>query len=263
MIIRYLRLYLYFLRFSFSKAMEFRLDFFFRVIMDIAFYLVHIAFFGIIYKHTSMIGGWNFDQVLIFICGFFVTDSIHMTVYANNLWFLPQYINKGDLDYYLVRPVSSLFFLSVRDFAANSFVNFLVAMGLLSWSIYRYPGDFSITQIIIYLILLLNGSYLYYLIHMLFIIPVFWTHSGRGFEGLFYAMKQFTERPDQIFNGLLRKILTTVLPFLLIASFPAHILFDGIDLKIILFIIIVTIIMTFFLIWFWNKALQNYSSASS
>ena len=32
--IRYLRLYGYFLRFSFSRAMEFRFDFFFRIFMD-------------------------------------------------------------------------------------------------------------------------------------------------------------------------------------------------------------------------------------
>ena len=32
---RYLRLYLHFLRFSFSKAIEFRVDFFFRVLMDV------------------------------------------------------------------------------------------------------------------------------------------------------------------------------------------------------------------------------------
>ena len=41
---RYLRLYAYFLRFSFSRALEFRVDFFFRVIMDTAFYAVNLGF---------------------------------------------------------------------------------------------------------------------------------------------------------------------------------------------------------------------------
>ena len=260
---RYLRLYLYFLRFSFSKAMEFRLDFFFRIVMDTIYYLVHIAFFGVIYQHTSMIGGWDFDQVLIFACGFFLTDALHMTVAANNLWYLPQYVNSGDLDYYLVRPVSSLFFLSVRDFAANSFVNVLIAAGLLAWSILRYPGNFSFSQVIIYLVLIVNGAYLYYLIHILFIIPVFWTHSARGFDAVFYAVKQFSERPDMIFRGYIKRTLVTILPFLLIASYPAHILFDGISFSLLLHISTVSICLTLFLVWLWNRALQSYSSASS
>ncbi len=260
---RYVRLYLYFLRFSFSRAMEFRLDFFFRIVMDTMFYLVHIAFFQIIYQHTGLVGGWDFDQALIFVCGFFVADALHMTVVANNLWHLPLYINKGDLDYYLVRPVSSLFMLSVRDFAANSFCNLLIAAGLLSWAIMRFPGDFSAPQILLYLLLIINGAYLYYVIHLFFILPVFWTHSGRGFEAIFYAVKQFAERPDRVFHGPIRLLLVTLLPFLLIASYPAQILLSGISWLTLLHIGLVSVFLTLLLIFTWRLGLRSYSSASS
>lgn len=260
---RYLRLYLYFLRFSFSRAMEFRLDFFFRIVMDSVFYLVHIIFFKIIYRHTALVGGWDYDQVLIFVCGFFLADAIHMTVAANNLWYLPQYINKGDLDYYLVRPVSSLFMLSVRDFAANSFVNLLIAAGLLTWAVWRYPVSFSGPQILLYLLFIGNGAYLYYVIHVFFILPVFWSHGGRGFEVIFYAVKQFAERPDRIFHGPIRLLLVTVLPFLLIASYPARILLDGISLVTLLHLCLTSVGLTFLLLLAWRRGLRAYASASS
>ena len=64
-----------------------------------------------------------------------------MTVFANNMWWLPIAVNRGDLDYYLVRPVSSLFFLSLREFAANSFLNLLLATGILVWALARYPAS--------------------------------------------------------------------------------------------------------------------------
>jgi ABC-2 type transport system permease protein len=260
---RYGMLYLYFLRFSFSRAMEFRLDFFFRIVMDTVYYIVHIIFFGVIYGHTSMIGGWNFDQILIFMCGFFLVDAIHMTVHANNIWALPEHVNKGDLDYYLIRPVSSLFFLSHRDFAANSFVNLLIAAGMLTWALLRYPGEFSTVQVLVFLGLLLNGAYLYWGIHMCFVIPVFWTHSAHGFQMLFYSLKQFAERPDPIFQGWIRRTLTTFLPFLIIASFPARILFEGLSLSILIHSALVSLGLSLFLLWFWKKALRSYSSASS
>lgn len=260
---RYIKLYLYFLRFSFSRAMEFRLDFFFRIVMDTVYYAVHIIFFGVIYGHTSMVGGWDFDQMLIFMCGFFLVDALHMTVHANNLWALPEYVNKGHLDYYLIRPVSSLFFLSHRDFAANSFVNLIIAASMLIWAILRYPGEFSALQIMVFLGLLLNGAYLYWLIHMCFVIPVFWTHSAHGFQMLFYSLKQFAERPDPIFQGWMRRGLTTILPFLLIASYPAQILFSGLNATILIHSGLVSVGLTLFLLWFWDRALRSYSSASS
>ena len=124
---RYLRLYLQFLKFSFSRSLEYRMDFWFRIVMDCMFYVVELIFFTILYQHTDMLGGWNYDQILIFVSGFLVIDAIHMTVFSNNMWWMPILVNKGDLDYYVVRPVSSLFFLSLRDFAANSFLNLLIA----------------------------------------------------------------------------------------------------------------------------------------
>lgn len=261
--VRYIMLYLYFLRFSFSRAMEFRLDFFFRIVMDTVYYAVHIIFFGVIYRHTAMVGGWDFDQMLIFICGFFLVDAIHMTVHANNMWMLPEHVNTGNLDYYLIRPVSSLFFLSHRDFAANSFVNLIIAASMLTWAFLRYPGEFSTGQILVFLLLLVNGAYLYWIIHMCFVIPVFWTHSAHGFQMLFYSLKQFAERPDPIFRGMLRRGLTTILPFLLIASFPARTLFEGFNAGILLHAGGVSLLLTLFLLWFWKRALRSYSSASS
>ena len=120
---RYLRLYACFLRFSFSRAMEFRLDFYFRIVMDGVWYAVNLAFFLAIYRHTALLGGWTEDQVIVFAAGVFVADGVHMTVFSNNMWWFPVLVNRGDLDYHLVRPVSSLFFVSLRDFAANSFVS--------------------------------------------------------------------------------------------------------------------------------------------
>ena len=62
-----------------------------------------------------------------------------MTFFANNMWKLPLAVNRGDLDYHLVRPVSTLFFVSLRDFAANSFVNLLMAVGVLVWAVSVHP----------------------------------------------------------------------------------------------------------------------------
>ncbi len=260
---RYLRLYLYFLRFSFSRAMEFRLDFWFRIVMDCTFYAVQIIFFRVLYSQTGMLGGWSLDQSLVFICGFFMIDALHMTLFANNLWWLPILVNKGDLDYYLVRPVSSLFFVSLRDFAANSFVNLLIAGGLLAWALARYPLPLGGGSIAMFVLFILNGSLLYYTLAMCFLVPVFWLHSNRGLGDVFYTLQHYASRPDRIFTGYVRRLLVTFLPFSLIMSFPTRILFEGLTPSILLHLTVVTTLAFLFLVWLWNKGLRAYSSASS
>src|SRR5690606_20986413 len=115
-------------------------DFTFRIFMDVVFYAINIAFFKILFLHTGIFGGWTESQMMIFVGTYLVVDAIYMCVMSSNLWMFPQHVNKGDLDYYLVRPVSSLFFLSLREFAASSTANLFLAIGVLAWAIRGHDG---------------------------------------------------------------------------------------------------------------------------
>ena len=260
---RYLRLYLQFLKFSFSRSLEYRMDFWFRIVMDCMFYVVELIFFTILYQHTDMLGGWNYDQILIFVSGFLVIDAIHMTVFSNNMWWMPILVNKGDLDYYVVRPVASLLFLSLRDFAANSFLNLLIASGILCWSILRYPGELETINLIWFLFLIINGAFLHYILQMFFQIPVFWTHTNRGLVTAFFSATKLMERPDMIYSIWTRRILMTVFPALLVIALPSRILFEGPDPLLISWVLGVTACSFLGMRAFWNLALRHYSSASS
>lgn len=262
-LVRYLRLYAHFVRFSMSRTLEFRIDFFFRVFMDLAYYGVNIAFYQVIFLHTELLGGWNRDQTLVFMAGFLLVDAIVMTLFSNNIWWLPIFINRGDLDYYLLRPVSSLFFLSVRDFAVNSFINFLFAVGILAWALSRAADPWSAGAVVLYLALLCVGAVLHYMVHMLMILPVFWMQQGGSLHTIFYSFQRFMERPDRIFSGWLRKVLVTIIPFSLMASFPARILIDGLDWVILGHLLVVTAAFFGLLVFVWNRGLRAYSSASS
>ncbi len=267
--LRYLILYGHFIRFSIGRAFEFRLDFFFRVIMDLAYYGVNLAFYKVIFLQTPLLGGWNQDQTFVFMAGFLVVDAIAMTVFSNNLWGLPVLVNRGDLDYYLVRPVSSLFFLTLRDFAANSFLNLLLALGILGWALARLPslphGSFlgSAGPILGFLVLLGLGAVLHSMLHLLVVLPVFWMQSGSGLHAIFYNLARFMERPDRIYTGWVRRILVTAVPFCLMASYPARLFFEGFQGRLVLHFS--AVLVTFFLIilMVWPAGLRAYSSASS
>ncbi len=260
---RYLRLYACFLRFSFSRAMEFRLDFWFRIGMDGLWYGVNLAFFWVLYRHTARLGEWTYDQAIVFIAGMFVVDAVHMTVCSNNMWWLPIAINKGDLDYYLVRPVSSLFFLSLREFAANSFVNLLMAGGILAWALARYPEPLGAATMACYVALLFLGTFTFYVMHMLFLIPAFWMHTSGGLREIFFSLEHYSSRPHRMFTGWVRKALLTVLPFALYASVPAQALFEGLTPTLLLHVAAVNAVAFAAMIALWKAGLRSYASASS
>jgi ABC-2 type transport system permease protein len=243
--------------------MEFRFDFFFRVFMDLAYYGVQLAFYDVIFLHTPVLGGWNRDQALVFVGAYLVVDGISMTVFSNNLWWLPTAVNRGDLDYYLVRPVSSLFFLTLRDFAANSLINLIFAAGILGWAVLRLPHFPGAGTALVFALLIALGAVLHSLVHLLTLLPVFWIHSGGSLHGIFYSFARFMERPDGIYRGWARRLLVTVFPFCLMASFPARVFLEGPRAGLLLHFAAVVAAMSVFTVWIWGKGMRAYSSASS
>ena len=260
---RYLRLFGHFVAFSFSRSFEFRFDFYIRIVMDIVYYAVAIAFFKIILLHTPELGGWNEPQMMIFVAAYCMVDALNMTLFSNNMWQFPLLVNRGDLDYYLIRPVSSLFFISLRDFAANSFVNLLITGGLFIWAVGRYPEPISAWKIGLFLLLMLNGTLIFYCLNAMANMMVFFTQSSEGFGHMVWTMMKFGERPDRIYTGLLRRFVTFVLPFALIASFPTRLLIEEFDWRILAHVMGVTAALFAFTLWVWSRALGSYSSASS
>jgi len=260
---RYLRLYLYFLRFSFSRAMEFRIDFFFRIGMDVIWNVVHLTFFTIIFGQIGLLAGFDRDQIYVFVGAMFVVDAMHMTVFSNNMWWLPILVNRGDLDYYLVRPVSSLFFMSLRDFAANSFVNLLIAFGVLGWALARYPHPLGAGALAGFAIMLGVGVFIQYAVHMLFLIPVFWLHSAHGLKEVYFSLSSLAGRPHRIFTGWVGRVVVSVLPFAFVVSYPVESLFRPVTPGLALHVGAIVVGAAAAVGVFWRLGVRSYASASS
>ena len=260
---RYLRLYACFLRFSFTRAMEFRLDFGFRIVMDLVWYIVNFLFFWVLFRHTTLLGEWTREQTLVFLGGVFVSDALHMTIFSNNMWWLPFLINKGDLDYYLVRPVSSLFFVSLREFAANSFVNLLMAAAVLSWALLRYPAALGAGPLLLFLACLLVGVFLHYLLNLMFLLPAFWMHTSHGLREMYFSFTETMTRPAGIFTGWVRRLLVTILPFALIVSFPTRALFEPDRWPVVLHLLGGAAAAFVAALVLWRAGVRSYTSASS
>jgi len=260
---RFARLYGAVVRFSVSRSMEFRFDFFFRFFMDCAYYAVSIGFFQILFLHTGSLGGWREDQVLGFLAGALLLDGLYMTIVAPNVWECPSIINRGELDSYLTRPTPTLPSLLLRSFACSSALNVLVGAGLLVYAVLTYKGEFGAAQILGFLFLLANGFVLIVCIRLFAVLPVFWTHSQFGFHMLFHALDQVVERPEVVFRGLTHLFFLTVLPFFVVPSFPARWFFGLLSLGEAAYALLMPLAFMLIVHAVWRRGLRAYSSASS
>lgn len=261
--LRCIRLYLSLVRFATSTALMFRMDTWLRTVMDIAYFAVLLFFYRTVFSYTDSLGGFNQHQVRIFVAMCFVLEGLHMSLFASGVHRLIDFVRTGELDYYLVRPVPTLFYITMGEFSIASLVNLVLALGILAWAVLSYPTPISAYQILFGAILLINGTLLFYILRVLFALSVFWTIRGDGSSSLFYALRDAIERPHQIYPAWLRPIFMTLLPFALMVSLPTEIIFSPIGSWSLVLLFSVSCGGILILSIVWEQALARYGSASS
>jgi len=231
--------------------------------MDVIYAGMLVSFYQIIYGEAQMLGGLTKTEALTFVGACLVLDGIQMTFVHDNLDTLAEKVKRGDIDYYLVRPVSPLFFLSLKELSPNSLINLCFAFGIFGYYLSELPYSISFFQLLWFAILIANGCVLYYLTRLLFILPIFWLGLVGGIDTLFYNLYYVVDRPDKVFKGAVRLVFSTLLPFCVMVSFPVRVLFEGSDPLIIAHIFGVTLVLAILVRFLWALCLRSYSSASS
>ena len=110
------------------------------------------------------------------------------------------------------------------------------------------------------------GVLIWYSIEFIIASLTFFFRDFRTGGWLSHEIMKFSMRPDSIYKGFMRRILFTILPMALVASFPSRLLLSGLtyqNQKYLFTQIIVVIILLSLTRFFWKVGLKRYESAQS
>lgn len=266
-ILHYAVIWIAFLRASFARGLQFRSDFFFRILMDCFYYAVNLGFFEVLLHHTSELGSLNTEQTRIFVAGFLFMDGLYMTFFSSSLWLFPDLIRKGNFDYTLVRPVSSFFLTVFRDFSVGSFFNFLIACAILTYQIstssYAPSEVGSWLSVSLYILFLLVGTSIMLATRLLFLVPAFWFTQVDALRDLSWSIQNIGERPSGVYPDRVRFVFTYIVPVLTAFALPSESFLLGWPLDRWLPLTGVAVLFWGVLLFFWKQGTRAYSSASS
>ena len=73
-----------------------------------------IFLLSIFFQKNGIIGGWEFEQVLIIQGIYTILNGITNTWFNPNLTEIVKHIREGTLDFVLLKPIDSQFFISLK-----------------------------------------------------------------------------------------------------------------------------------------------------
>lgn len=260
---RYLKLLGIFSKYSMMSALEYRFNFITGILVEMGWMVIKLLYVAIIYKAGINIGMLSPNHILLFVGTYILMTGFYM-LYFGNFWSLPSMVGQGELDLYIVKPLSLQFLITMRRFDFSYFLpDFLVGIGMIvmGWKLAGLPV--GAVPILGFLFYLFCGCLLTYSLFLLPYLLSFWTISLGGIADINNAMWDFNNMPSLIYEKRIRNVGTYILPIFVITNFPGLFLMGELSVYSKIWGGIAPVLFFFITRKLWKKAMKRYSSASS
>lgn len=259
---RYITIFWVFARNSFLVNLEYRVNFFAGIFVQIGFVLAKLSYVFLIYKMNVDINGMSPDYMLIFIGTFIFMTGIYMSFYCNLLGFSRE-VRSGNLDILLTKPISSLFLVSFQKIdLAMPIPNLICGTILIAMGWTRSGIEVTFFKVFCFILFMILGCILTYGLFLLPRLLAFFVISTNGISQICESLWDFNNMPQGIYGKVIQNIGTFVFPIFLITNMPGIIIKEP-SLGYILCGITMPFVFLFISIKVWNIGIKNYTSASS
>lgn len=266
--------YFHILRVFWSTAlaaeMEYRSNFLLACITSIG-HLVGSAFsIWVLYRKGILLGGWSFDEALL-VLGFFVfLEGVANTVMRYNMSRIIAHVREGTLDFVLLKPVDSQFWLSTRNFSPWGIPNLALGVAVMLYAGSRMNlgvGDYAMG-----IVPLVLGMVMLYSLWFILGAMSIWFVKIHNITHVLYQLLEAGRFPVTAYPPMYQFVFTFIVPVAFLTTVPAAGMIGNTGMVPWLgsnpmMLMVVTVAMAGGLLlasraW-WRFALRYYTSASS
>ena len=261
---RYLRLFgQYFVQYC-KVRLAYKADFFISVASTLVATVFGLALVFLLFRRAPEIAGWTFDEIL-FLYGFGLIPLALFNVISVNLYYFGQlYIVEGKFDRVLLRPVHSLFQVMNEQFRLEAVGDAAVGVALVIYAGSKIGLELTPTQWLIGVGAVLCGFAIYLGVFLILTCVSFWAEDRVGVIPPVYNMLTFGRYPLDIYNPLIRFLLSWIVPFGFAAFYPsAKLLGHSEHDRVFLALPLVAAVCLTVAVLLWNRGARNYSSTGS
>ena len=260
---KYLKVYKNFLHTSVASEIEYKTNIIIDFITAILSLIGSIFLLSIFFQNTDKIGGWKFEQALIIQGIYTILNGITNTWFNPNLAEIVKHIREGTLDFVLLKPIDSQFFISLKKIAPSGCLEIILGFGLLLFSLRVNQIDFNLTFLFLFIITILSSIFVLYSLWFFISTTTIWFVKTWNATEVLRSFLYVGRFPLTSFSFPIRIFFSVFIPIAFITSIPSEVFLGLSQSWKILLEIIVALVFLITSRKFWLFALKFYSSASS
>lgn len=269
----YSRVFLTFARNSLVRDMTFRSNFLIELVTSMAWMLMNLGFYVLVFTFTDSIGaqsGWGQYQFFIFIATMMLINSVVQTFFMPNAEEFSELIRTGGLDFAMLKPIDTQFLVSFQRVNWASLGNCGLAGLLMAYSFYKLGYPPSPVQVLLYIPYIICGVAIMYSLMIALAATSIWLGRNQSLYNFWFYITNFSRYPMEIYHGdfgtPLRLLFTYLVPVLVVVNVPARLLAKPLATQswpLAAFAILATVLSLIASRKIFKAALGSYRSASS
>lgn len=260
---RYARIYAACVRSCLMREMEFRGNFAFSLVANLGWPVLTMLLTGLVFTNVREVEGWDLNRMFILTGTFVLLGHLTTSLFQPNMTKLSELVNRGDLDFVLMKPISSQFLVSTRYVDFRDLPGAVVGLAYVLIGIGRLglrPGP---AELGLYLLLVVCALLSVYALWFITVTFALWTGRINNIAFVIEPFMSLAQMPTDIFRGFLRPVFTYALPIALIATLPSKALLGVLEPWMAPYQVGLTVALLWASHRFWSYSLRRYSSASS
>lgn len=260
-VFHYPRVFLRLARNNLAREMQYRTSFSMRIIERLAWFLITILFFRIVYLHVAEIGGWTFHEVLLLTATF---EVLHGSLFGLFIWNLPRIqdmVTRGMLDVYLTKPVNAQFLLSLLNMSVSYVLSIATALVVLGYAASRLGVVLTPLLVLLYASALVAGLVVSYALWFMLMTVTFWTVRISSIHEIFINLYDLARYPAPVFEGWAKLIFLFVFPVVITTNIPAGVFAGKSNPLQVMWLFLAAGILLIASHLFWNFGIRRYTSA--
>jgi ABC-2 type transport system permease protein len=262
-LVHYAQIWLAQVRYTVMRELMFKANFLLWIVVDLAWFGLHLSFIQFLYLQVSTIAGWTKWEMVLLVTTNMLVQQIFQMFLMTNLTKLPELIRTGKLDFFLAQPAPAQFLVSTRYFELGSVANTFVVGIVCVVAVAHLNVPLSLAGLLVFPALVACGVLIHYALLLMLMSLAFWMTRAQGFINAYYNVFQIARLPREAFRGVARIAFTWAVPLLLIANVPARTLLHGLSGPDLVGMAAATAILLVLSTAVFQAGLRRYGSASS
>lgn len=211
-------------RLNLRSTLEYEADFWIGIVGMGLTHVTGFIFVWALFANVPNIAGWGLWQTA-FLYGLSVIPRGLAELFCDGPWLLLGYVNRGEFDRLLVRPLSPALQLIFSLNSIHGLGNVVVGALILGRAAAALDLTWGISDWLLLLFTLLSATVMITASSLTTQSIAFWEPAATSsFPHFVYQFQEFTKFPLDIYQRTLRLVITWIIPFACVSYYPGLIL---------------------------------------